>query len=135
MAFKQAHMRYSQYFNLKKKQSGHLWQGRFYSCCLDEPHLFAAIRYVENNPVRARLVEKAEDYCWSSAANHVNEEYNSALSNDLPLLRQIPDWRKFLCESDEEKIIDQIRICTLSGRPAGTDDFMSNLEIIIGGIK
>ena len=116
MAFKQAHMRYSQYFNEKKKQSGHLWQGRFFSCCLDEPHLFAAVSYVENNPVRAGFVEKAEDYCWSSAASHINKENNSILSDDLPLLLLIPNWRKFLCERNEEKIINQIRNCTQSGR-------------------
>lgn len=40
--FSISHMRYSQYFNKKKKASGHLWQGRFYSCVLDEPYLMAA---------------------------------------------------------------------------------------------
>ncbi len=69
-SFNQAHMRYSQYFNGKIGQRGHLWQGRFYSCPLDGVHLYAAIRYVERNPVRAGLVERSEDYPWSSALNH-----------------------------------------------------------------
>jgi putative transposase len=51
--FNAAHMRYSQYFNKKLKQRGHLWQGRFYSCVLDESHLMLASRYIERNPVRA----------------------------------------------------------------------------------
>ncbi len=56
--FSIVHMRYSQYFNKKRKTSGHLWQGRFYSCVLDEPYLMTAIRYVEKNPVRAGIVKK-----------------------------------------------------------------------------
>jgi len=54
---KQVHMRYSQYFNRRMGRKGHLWQGRFYSCPLDKIHLYTAIRYVEQNPVRAGLSE------------------------------------------------------------------------------
>mgnify|MGYP003973822927 FL=1 len=46
--FNTLHMRYSQYLNHKRKLKGHLWQGRFYSCTLDERHLYSAVRYVEN---------------------------------------------------------------------------------------
>ena len=73
-------MRYSQYCNEKIGQRGHLWQGRFYSCPLDGVHLYMAMRYVERNPVRARIVEKAEDYTWSSAASHVRGIDNPILS-------------------------------------------------------
>jgi len=47
------HTRYAQYINRKNRWSGHLWQGRFFSSALDERYLWAAIRYVEGNPVRA----------------------------------------------------------------------------------
>lgn len=60
--FSVAHTLYSQYFNKKMKVSGHLWQGRFYSCVLDESHLIAAGRYVEQNPVRAGIVKKPVEY-------------------------------------------------------------------------
>jgi hypothetical protein len=46
------------------------WQGRYYSCPLDEPHLWKALRYTELNPVRAGFVAKAESWEWSSAAAH-----------------------------------------------------------------
>jgi putative transposase len=78
--FNALHMRYSQYFNQKKKLKGHLWQGRFYSCILDEEHLYAAVRYVENNPVRAGIVRKPQRYKWSSARSHVNRGKDSVLS-------------------------------------------------------
>lgn len=51
--FKITHMIYAQYLNKKNNIKGHLWQGRFFSSILDERHLYAAVRYVENNPVRA----------------------------------------------------------------------------------
>ena len=72
--FNMTHMRYSQYKNKQNKKMGHLWQGRFYSSVLDEAHLLRAIRYVEQNPVRAKMVEKASDYIWSSARFHMSLE-------------------------------------------------------------
>jgi len=51
--FNMLHMRYSQHVNIRNKGADHLWQGRFFSCLLDERHLYAGLRYVENNPVRA----------------------------------------------------------------------------------
>ncbi len=48
------HSLYSQYLNRFHKRSGHLWQNCFYSCVLDETHLWRALAYVERNPVRAR---------------------------------------------------------------------------------
>ncbi len=50
------HGRFASYWNARQSSSGHVWQGRFYSCPLDDPHLWAALRYVELNPVRAGMV-------------------------------------------------------------------------------
>jgi Transposase IS200 like len=83
--FNTLHMRYSQHTNRKTKATGHLWQGRFFSCILDEKHLYACIRYVENNPVRAGLVKRAEEYRWSSAASHVLRKDDPILSDDCPV--------------------------------------------------
>src|SRR3954449_7601257 len=59
-SLKQAHGRYASYWNARQSSTGHVWQGRFYSCPLDESHLWAALRYVELNPVRAKMVASAE---------------------------------------------------------------------------
>jgi putative transposase len=59
-ALKQTHGRYASYWNTVHRSSGHVWQGRYYSCPLDEPHLWEALRYTELNPWRARLVPEAE---------------------------------------------------------------------------
>ena len=55
LVFKQTHGRYASYWNAGHKSSGHAWQGSFYSCPLDESHLWTALRYAERNPVRAGL--------------------------------------------------------------------------------
>ena len=70
-AIGEAHRRYTRRVNFREKWRGHLWQGRFASFVLDDYHLFAATRYVERNPVRAGLVDRPEDYHWSSAAAHL----------------------------------------------------------------
>ena len=69
-ALKHTYGRYASYWNASHRASGHVWQGRFYSCPLDEGHLWIALRYVELNPLRAGLVCRAELWPWSSAAAH-----------------------------------------------------------------
>ena len=132
--FNQAHTMYSRYFNKKKGKSGHLWQGRFYSCILDEAHFFTALRYIENNPVRGGLAERAEDYRWSSAPNHVKGMPDPILSDGLPLLEMISDWREFLYTDKERdrQALEHLRNCTRSGHPAGSNDFSMMLEDILG---
>src|SRR4029077_13449397 len=68
------HMSYSLHKNKQKKIKGHLWQGRVYSGILDEAHLLKTVRYVEQNPVRAKMVPYAWDYVWSSAREHAGME-------------------------------------------------------------
>ena len=134
--FNICHMRYSQYFNKRNDMKGHLWQGRFYSCVLDEAHLYAAVRYVENNPVRAGLVKKAEDWEWSSARYHLTNGIDKG-SGILPLADinafiEVADWKEYLCEENNDKIIADIRNNTLSGMPLGDDAFVSRLEKLFG---
>lgn len=111
------HMRYSQYINQNRGAVGHLWQGRFYSCALDETHLYAAARYVENNPVRARIVEKPHDYKWSSARSRICKETDPVLSGDCYLAKQIQDWLGYLEEREDDALIGTIRSNSRTGRP------------------
>ncbi len=70
--FNSLSMRYAQYFNRKLGRKGHLWQDRYYSCPLDLRHFYEAVRYVENNPVKAGIVRFAAEYRWSSASIHID---------------------------------------------------------------
>ncbi len=96
--FNTLHMRYSQYVHMRKECRGHLWQGRFFSCVLDERHLYSGVRYVENNPVRAHMVKRAEQYRWSSARAHVKMEMDDVLSDNCYLVDTIEDWSSYLRE-------------------------------------
>ena len=130
--FNAAHMRYSQYFNRKLRQRGHLWQGRFYSCILDEPHLILAASYVERNPVRAGLVEKPWQWPWSSAAVHAGtkEIDHIELGDFFSIVGMSYDsWREYLSAADKVDFIQDIRKHTLTGRPFGRNEFIERLEV------
>jgi putative transposase len=73
-ALRHTHGRYAAWWNAQQGSSGHVWQGRYYSCPLDPPHLWQAMRYAELNPVRAGLAAEAEAWKWSSAATHCGSE-------------------------------------------------------------
>jgi putative transposase len=126
--FNTLHMRYSQYVNRRQKASGHLWQGRFYSTILDDVHLYSAVRYVENNPVRARVVKKAEEYPWLSVKEHLGVPTDYVVTKTFYLLKEIDNWRKYLAEKENETMIQEIRKRTIAGRPCGSDSFIEKLE-------
>jgi len=130
LALHDAHTVYAMHFNTKTEMSGHVWQGRFYSCPLDEPHLWAAVRYVERNPVRAGIVERAEQYGWSSAAAHCGFRHDALLSTDYPPSGVIPNWPEWLVD-DRDEDIERIRKQTHSGRPCGSADFVEHLESLL----
>jgi putative transposase len=66
--FRHVHRHYTGYINARLRVTGHLWQGRFSSVAMDEPHLVCALRYVALNPVRAGLAERAQDWpTWKGA--------------------------------------------------------------------
>jgi putative transposase len=71
-ALARTHRRYAGAIQARRRRTGHFWQGRFGSVVMDEEHLAAALRYVSLNPVRARLVARAEDWRWSSVRAHLH---------------------------------------------------------------
>ena len=128
----ETHKRYTRMINFRERWRGYLWEGRFKSFILDEVYLYAAVRYVERNPVRAKLVEKAEEYRWSSAAAHVNGTKDPVLS-DFYLLKEIEDWKRYLAQ--ESKAEEQfMRQHSFSGRPWGREEFVNSLELGLGRI-
>jgi putative transposase len=129
-SLKQAHGRYAAYWNGQQSSTGHVWQGRFYSCPLDEKHLWEALRYVELNPVRAGMVEKPEHWPWSSAAAHCG-----LASGDVILEMErwrkrwsSAEWQSFLSQAESPAALDRLRQFTHTGRPLGTPEFVTELE-------
>ncbi len=128
--FNTTHMRYAQYCNKKKKVCGHLWQGRFFSSILDEQYLLEAVRYVERNPVRAKMVKKAWEWRWSSAGVHVGKkESDINLSQNAFLKEVIKDnWKQYISQKDDEKYTEELRRLTRIGRPFAGEKLLDKLE-------
>ena len=115
-ALGEAHRRYTRHVNFREGWRGYLWQGRFASCPMDEAHLLASARYVELNPVRARLVRRASDWRWSSAQAHLAGEDDDLVRVE-PLLALAPDWSGFLADRLEDADHAAIRAGERTGRP------------------
>ena len=126
----EAHRRYTNFINARGRWTGHLFQSRFASVVLDDLHLIRAVRYVSLNPVRARLVARAEDWKWSSARAHL-AGIDDALVAVQPVLDRIPHL-KALLEADADEDFSDLRHAETTGRPLGTPDFVDELEKILG---
>lgn len=122
---------YSLFINIRNDWKGHLWQHRFDSYPLGEMHVYSAVRYIEQNPVLAGIVDRAEDYYWSSARAHVFREKDEFIS-DFYLMSEIQDWASYLrdetSESDKKLFLSHAR----TGRPLGDDKFIDRLEKMTG---
>lgn len=78
--------RYVRYVNDRYRRTGTLWEGRYKACLVDgESYLLRCYRYIELNPVRARMVASPADYPWSSYASN-------ALAVASPLIRPHPSY-------------------------------------------
>jgi putative transposase len=131
-AIGEAHRRYTRRINFRENWRGHLWQERFASFPMDERYLLATARYIEMNPVAAKLVQRPEDYPWSSAQAHLKGE-NDQMVKVAPLLQLVPDWVGFLKLSPDEEV-DVIHRHERTGRPLGKDGFVEKLENTLGRI-
>ena len=124
-----AHRRYATWINQRENWSGHLWANRYFSTPLDDAHHYAAVRYVECNPVRAGVVAQAAQYAWSSARAHCGSASDHLLDQARPYAKWgIEDWAAWLSEPEETEVLLALRRCTASGRPCGGAGFIAQLE-------
>jgi len=125
--FHRAHRIYTRRINQREEWRGHLWQERFHSFAMDERHLLMAVRYIELNPVRAGLCRRPDEWKWSSVHAHLGT-VRDPLVNPLPMLQRVPDWPAYLQQADADQDLDRIRRHGRTGRPAGSDEFVTSLE-------
>jgi putative transposase len=131
LALRCLHLRYAMRMNRDHGWRGHLWQGRYFASVLDESYLWAAIRYVELNPVRAGMVEQAEDYRWSSARAHCGLREDPMLCNKPAWERRIAavtDWSAWLQEGLAADALKALRLNGPRGFPCGSEAFIDDLE-------
>lgn len=126
-AFRDVHRHYTGYINTRMRVTGHLWQGRFSSVAMDEAHLFAALRYVALNPVRARLVARAQDWAWSSTPALLAGRDNHVVTVG-PALERTGDFGAFLSEDfDEAFTYAALRKAEGLGRPIGSHAWLQSM--------
>jgi putative transposase len=121
------HRRYAGIIQARRRRTGHFWQGRFGAAVMDEEHLAAALRYVSLNPVRARLVERARDWRWSSTRAHLGGKHDGITAR-APIKKRIPDFADLLAGAPEVDLFSRLRAAESIGRPLGDDRFLARLE-------
>jgi len=126
----QVTFKYAQYFNSQYSRAGRLWQNRYFSCPVEqETYLWGVARYIEKNPIRAKIVSQAENYPYSSARAHLLGAADDILSS--------PDWLtpkerlayvRFFSGAGDEELIRKT-VCT--GRPLGQISFYKKLKRLL----
>lgn len=122
--------KYSDHLNERLGRRGHTWQDRFFSAALDDEYYWKAMRYVERNPVRAGIVERAELYPWSSAAGHCGLVHDPIICE--PRSSGIENWDSWLANSEDPDLLTALRRATKTGRAVGAEAFLSYVSEMTG---
>ncbi len=130
-ALARAHRAYAGRIHARRRRTGHFWQGRFGAVAMDEPHVVAAWRYVALNPVRARLVERAQDWHWSSARALLGLE-DDGLTDVAPARARLARFADLLDADEDAAATERLRKGESVGRPIGSEDFLAMLEARTG---
>ncbi len=133
----EAHRRYSRMINFREGWRGYLFQGRFASYPMDDAHLIAAVRYVENNPVAAGIVKAAGDWAWSSARSHIagRRIADDPLTDVAALGRHVRNWRSYLKlgfeTMDDPVAVEGIEARIRTGRPLASPEWIADMEALV----
>jgi len=125
------HRRYAGILQARRRRTGHFWQGRFGAVVMDEEHLAAAVRCVSLNPVRARLVARAQDWRWSSVRAHLSGR-DDGVTTLAPVRERLAPLRAFLEEPADREAVERLRVAESIGRPLGSKAFIARLEKLSG---
>ena len=131
---------YVRYFNHTYQRTGTLWEGRYKSCVVDaENYLLTCMRYIELNPVRARMVETPEQYRWSSYhANGLGKKVSLWTPHDTykglgrTLSTRTKAYRELFKYYLDSESLTQIRQSANQGMALGNDRFKQEIEKLSG---
>ena len=130
------------YFNRHYRRTGTLWEGRFKSCLVDsEDYVLRCYRYIELNPLRARMVDSPSAYRWSSYGFNAegrsdpiikpHETFSSLGKCDAE--RRLL-YAEFVSEALDETELAQIRSYLQQGRVLGSKRFQAHIQSLHGRI-
>ena len=131
-ALAKVHRAYAGRIHLREQRSGHFWQGRFAAVAMDEAHTLAALRYGALNPVRARLVARAQDWRWSSVHALLDPVRGDGITATAPVLELVPDFAGLLSTDGDEAQATALRRAESVGRPVGSGAFLERAEAVLG---
>jgi putative transposase len=130
--FRRLHRDYTGFINARMRVTGHLWQGRYGSVAMDEAHFVTALRYVALNPVRARWVQRPEDWQWSSTRALIAGKDDGVVTV-APVLERVGDFAAFLGQDfDEALSYAALRKAERVGRPVGSPEWLADMETRTG---
>ena len=99
---------------------GHLYQGRFKSFPVqDDVHFLTVARYIERNPLRANLVEKATDWRWSSLHRRLHPGEGAEIALAAWPVERPSDWMRRIQTPQNQKELEALRTAVEKGRPFG----------------
>jgi len=120
---------YTQHINRKYGRTGRLWESRYHSCIVEEErYLWAAVRYIEQNPIRARVAKRAEEYPYSSAKAHVTGKRDPVLGEEIFSPEEREDYVSLLNEVLFSGMTEGLRHHTRRGTPFGDEGFVGRIE-------
>ena len=127
--------RYTRHINRRKKQVGHLFQGRYKALLIDaDNYLLELVRYIHNNPVRAGMVKLPEQYTWSSHSGYLGNVHISWLTTDWVLSqfgkekrRAIEVYQDFIRAGIDEGHRKEFHQGTTEGHILGEDRFVEEV--------
>ena len=131
-ALSRVHRMCAGHVHAREHRTGHFWQGRFGCVAMDEAHLVAAMAYVALNPVRARLVEKAEDWPWSSIHAYSHPVEGDGVTQIEAVKPYLDAAMQIITVGEEVARFDALRRSETIGRPIGIDDFLRLAEKQVG---
>ncbi|MGR9037952.1 MAG: transposase [Gammaproteobacteria bacterium] len=130
---------YVQYFNFRYRRTGTLWEGRYKATLMDsESYLLTCSRYIELNPVRAKIVKDPGEYPWSSFGYNALGQADTlitphavykALGSDDSTCRS--NYRALFASQIPKTEIEDIREATNKAWVLGDDRFKAKLERLI----
>ncbi len=118
--------------NFRENWRGYLWQGRFASYPMDKNWLLKAVAYVELNPVKAKMVNHAWDYKWSSVHAHLAGEDSAGIIKAKDMLDLVGgNWKDYLSEAMSNQSNTEFEQHEKTGRPLGADRFIEKAEKLL----
>lgn len=107
---------------------GHLYQGAYRSFIVEtEKYLVQLIRYIEQNPLRAKMIKRAQDWEWSSLYVREKGEINQKKILDSLPVKLPANYIKTINEMYNEDVLESIRFSVLKGKPFGSEKWTHDM--------